>query len=129
MSDPRLRASSFLASFQAYKLGGGLYGPFHRVRNGTTQTAAVGQRQVDSGMLWGTTPRGGKGPTAQAYVGPLPPGQSGIEFVTPVRPQQANLPRGSGANWYWDDTAFTGKIVQNGTDYATIVIIVTRQVP
>jgi hypothetical protein len=129
VADPRLEIPSFLTSYLAYKLAVDMYGPFHRLRNPTTQTTSTDQKLIDSGMLWGTTPRGGKGPTAQAYFGPLPPGSSGIEFVTPVRPHQANLPNGHGANWYFDDTAFTGKIVQNNTDYAIITIIVTNQVP
>lgn len=129
MADPRLRNANFYTSYRAYRLGADMYGPFHRLRNSTTQTTSTDQKQIDSGMLWGTTPRGGKGPTAQAYFGPLPSGRSGIEFVTPVRPHQANLPNGHGANWYFDDTAFTGKIVQDNTDYASITIIVTSQVP
>lgn len=91
-------------------------GPLHRIRNNTTQTLSVDRKQIDTGMLWGTTPRGGKCPTAQAYVGPLPLGQSGIDFVTPVKPHQMNLPNGHGANWYFDDTVFAGKIMQDGTD-------------
>lgn len=46
-----------------------------------------------------------------------------------VKPHQMNLPNGFGANWYLDDTAFAGKITQNGTDYAAITIIVTGHVP
>jgi len=112
VADLRLRNPSFSASYRTYTRSVDMYGPFHRLRNSTTQTPNTDQKQIDSGMLWGTTPRGGKGPTAQAYFGPLPPGSSGIEFVTSTRPHQANLPNGHGANWYFDDTAFTGKIVQ-----------------
>jgi hypothetical protein len=129
VADPRLSHATFSISNKRYALGADVYGPFHRIRNPTTQTKVIDQKQIDSGMLWGTTPQGGKGPTAQAYVGPLPSRQSGIEFVTPVKPHQMNLPNGHGANWYFDDTAFTGKITQHGTDYAAITIIVTSHVP
>jgi hypothetical protein len=105
-----------------------MYGPFHRLRS-TTQSIGVDREQIDTGMLWGTTPRGGKGPTAQAYFGPLPTGQSAIEFATSVKPHHVNLPNGHGANWYFDDTAFVGKIRNTETDYAVITIIVTRHVP
>ena len=129
MADPRLTTRDFLLSYRRYTLGVDMHGPFHRIRNSTTQTLNHDQEQIDSGMLWGTTPRGGKCPTAQAYFGPLPPGQSGIEFVTSIMPHQANLPHGLGANWYFDDTAFTGKLTRGGRDYAVITIIVTSQVP
>lgn len=129
MADPRLSTPNFSSTYKRYTLGANMYGPFHRLRNNTTQTQKHDQLQIDTGMLWGTTPRGGKGPTAQAYFGPLPSGQSGIEFVTPVKPHQMNLPNHHGANWYFDDTAFTGKVTQNSTDYAAITIIVTRHLP
>lgn len=129
MADPRLGSPIFLASYGRYVVGVDMYGPFHRIRNSTTQQLHHDQQQIDTGMLWGATPRGGKCPTAQAYFGPLPSGQSGIEFVTSVKPHQLNLPNGLGANWYFDDTAFTGKITQNTKDYAAITIIITRHVP
>lgn len=125
MADPRLGNPIFSTSYAGYSRGADMYGPFHRIANTTTQTASVSQKQVDTGMLWGATPRGGKCPTAQAYFGPLPSGHSGIEFVTSVKPHEMYLPNGFGANWYLDDTAFTGKITQNGTEYAAITIIVT----
>ena len=77
-------------------------------------------------MLWGRVPRGGKCPTVQAYFGPLPPGVAGIEFVTPIRPQQVGLPAGFGANWYYDDTAFVGLLPVADVDYAVIPIVVTK---
>ena len=129
MADPRLTTTDFSISYGRYASGVDRYGPFHRVRNNSTQKPSHDQDQIDSGMLWGRTPRGGKCPTAQAYVGPLPTGQSGIEFMTSIKPHQTGLPNGQGANWYFDDTAFTGKITHNGQDYAVITIIVTRQVP
>lgn len=129
MGDQRLKTATFQASFARYALTKDMHGPFHRLENGTTQTAQIGQVMAETGMLWGATPRGGKCPTAQAYFGPLPAGQHGVEFVTSVRPYQENLPQGFGANWHLEDTAFTGKISRNGCDYAAIPIIVLRLKP
>jgi hypothetical protein len=129
VSDPRLGSSTFLISYRRYAPGADKYGPFHRVRNNRTQTLSTDQKQIDSGMLWGLTPQNGKCPTAQAYFGPLPQGQSGIEFETSVKPEQLNLPNGYGGNWYLDDTAFTGKVTEDNRDYAAITIIVTKHVP
>jgi hypothetical protein len=127
--DPRLLATTFQASLARYSVGNDVYGPFHRLRNATTQTRADDQKQMDSGVLWGRTPRGGKGPTAQAYVGALPAGASGVEFMTSIKPHQLGLPAGFGANWYYDDTAFTGLLNQDDAQFAVITIVVTRDVP
>ena len=80
-------------------------------------------------MLWGGIPRGGKCPTVQAYFGPLQPGQSGIEFVTATLPHQTGLPDGFGANWYLEDTAFTGSVTSALREFAAITIVVVRHNP
>lgn len=124
MADPRLAETLFrntLARYSGLPL-------FHRKRS-RTQQLPDDVLQITSGMLWGRLPRGGKCPTAQAYFGPLPPGVSGIEFVTPVHPQQTGLPAGFGANWYWSETAFTGALSVAGTEYAVIPVIVLRHQP
>jgi hypothetical protein len=56
-----------------------LYGPFFR-RFSETQTSATTVKQLLSGEIWGKTPRQGLSPTVQAFAGPLPAGETGIEF-------------------------------------------------
>ncbi|MBT2450453.1 RHS repeat protein [Streptomyces sp. ISL-43] len=64
-----------------------LYGPFHR-KGSPTQTMKDTQKVLNSGELWGQTPRNATQPAAQAHNGPLPhdavPG--GFEFYTSVKP-------------------------------------------
>lgn len=56
-----------------------LYGPFFR-RASTTQTADTTVKQLLSGEIWGKPPRWGISPAVQAFAGPLPDGEEGIEF-------------------------------------------------
>ena len=129
MPDSRLGAYTFRATLDRYrKRNPALIGPFYR-RRSPTQRLDHDTLQTSNGMLLGRTPRGGKGQTVQAYVGPLPAGESGIEFLTPVWPHQIGLPTNFGANWYFDDTAFTGRIYINDEPFAGIPIVVTRHVP
>lgn len=128
MSDPRLTNHLFRNGMTAYQGTTGLAGPFHRKRS-RSQTAADDLRQINSGMLWGDTPRGGKCPTAQAYFGPLQPHDNGVEFLTPILPQQTGLPNGFGANWYLDDTAFTGSVASGSSTFAAITIVVVKHQP
>jgi hypothetical protein len=64
---------------------------YHRLRS-STQTDDMAERQVESGEVWGRTPRWGNAPKVQAYVGPLPSGRAGIEFTTDVEPDSYGLP-------------------------------------
>jgi hypothetical protein len=128
LSDPRLATHPFQMSYSRYHATGSLAGPFHRKRS-PTQSLQDDQKLIDSGMLWGNTPQTGKCPTAQAYFGPLPSTERGVEFYTPILPAQTGLPPGFGANWYLDDTAFTGRTVSDGRTYAAITIVVVRHVP
>ncbi|MEW2545049.1 RHS repeat-associated core domain-containing protein [Streptomyces sp. NPDC047002] len=104
-----------------------LYGPFHR-KGSRTQGSAVAQMQIDSGELWGRTPRFAPRPTVQAYRGPLPPdAKSGsIEFYTTVKPKpQKNSIKGY-VEWeegYEDVRSF----LKDGDDWAAIPIIITAE--
>jgi hypothetical protein len=72
------------------------FGPFHRLRNATTQSEAVALLQVQSREIWGSAARWSYVPTVRAYVGPLPPHATGIEFMTPVPPSRV-----SNGNAFW----------------------------
>jgi hypothetical protein len=78
-------------------------GPFHRLES-PTQTSADAIEQVRSGEIWGRPARGSSIPCVKAYRNPLPSGQRGIQFTTPVAPQS-----GSGspieARWYHPHTS------------------------
>jgi hypothetical protein len=128
--DKRLSKTGFAATYSRYTKDMDHYGPFHRKRS-PTQSVADDTVQIESGMLWGRVPVGGKCPTAQAYAGPLPPGDHGIEFMTSVKPQQMNLPAKHGVAWYHEDTAHTGlyKRKEDGSEFAVITIVVTKHVP
>lgn len=69
----------------------GRYGPFHRLES-TSQTVATGQKQAETGELWGLPARGSDRPTVKAYRGPLPAGLAGIEFYTNVSPDDGTPP-------------------------------------
>lgn len=99
-----------------------LYGPFHRLGNKTTQTSDVAERMATSGELWGTYPRTGGGPTAQAHIGPLPPNaKSGsLEFYTTVNPKLHRY-----AEWE-EGMDGVSAFVHNDTEFAGIPIIVTE---
>jgi hypothetical protein len=69
---------------------------YHR-RETRTQTPDVARMQEESGEVWGTYNRdamGGRTPYASvdAYHGPLPSGQRGVEFETDVPPDPYSLP-------------------------------------
>ncbi|MEU2156765.1 RHS repeat-associated core domain-containing protein [Streptomyces sp. NPDC019396] len=104
-----------------------LYGPFHRLSHGSsTQTVAVRDMMVESGELWGTYPRTGGGPAAQAHIGPLPnsAGPGSVEFYTTVQPSAASSRTGYAA---WEAGRVNGvtEFTSGGKDWASIPIIVT----
>ncbi len=125
MIDPRFSKSSFNGSYDKHKSEAKLVGPFHRIRT-PIQTVALDELQIETGMLLGDVPWRGYCPTVQAYFGPLPPGEKGIEFFTTVLPQQTGLDDRQGANWLLADTAFTGLVHHEGREFAAITIVVTR---
>jgi hypothetical protein len=54
---------------------------FHR-KESPTQTPEVAKKMEESGELWGRAPQKSIFPKVQAYKGPLPAGEKGIEFTT-----------------------------------------------
>ncbi|WP_244888271.1 RHS repeat domain-containing protein [Streptomyces scopuliridis] len=104
-----------------------LYGPFHRLSS-PTQTADDARAIVESGELWGVTPRWGGNATAQAHRGPIPtnakPGS--LEFYTTVKPKpQGSTPPGY-ASWEADVEADVRSFTKDGDDWASIPIIITE---
>lgn len=68
-----------------------MFGPFHRVND----PPEVVRKILESGEIWGTTPRNvfqSAIPKVKAYAGPLPVGISGIEFETQVPPDEGGVP-------------------------------------
>jgi hypothetical protein len=96
---------------------------YHR-KQSRTQTPEVARMQVLSGEIWGSYNRdlvGGRSmfPSVDAFVGPLPDDEPGIEFVTDVPPDPNTRPRF--ARW----TGPRAGVWIEG-DYAKIKAVVTR---
>ncbi len=81
------------------------YGPFKRLAAERVQTPQTMRAQIESGELWGRTPRRGTGPAAQAHVGALRDDQLGFEFYVETPPESAWgthtewRPRADGTVW------------------------------
>mgnify|MGYP005857639167 CR=1 FL=1 len=73
-----------------------MHGPFHRLQS-PTQSSNVAELQVQSQQIWGKARRGSDIPQVQAYTGPLPEGEKGIEFITSTDPDK-DCPPGQ-ARW------------------------------
>lgn len=71
------------------------YGPFHR-KASPTQTDRDALLQALGGEIWGRTPRGSAWPKVQAYLGPLPLDEAGIEFYTAAEPDPGDHPTRAG---------------------------------
>ncbi|WP_269766171.1 RHS repeat-associated core domain-containing protein, partial [Burkholderia ubonensis] len=66
--------------------GKSLHGPFHRVESPTQPPERAAQQEA-TGMHTGTASHKGMGVVRiNAYDGPLPEGQRGLEFYTPAKP-------------------------------------------
>ena len=63
------------------------YGPFHRILS-PTQSNEVAKLQVESQEIWGRPRQGSDIPQVQAYSGPLPAGEKGIEFEAYIAPER-----------------------------------------
>ncbi|MFF0310148.1 RHS repeat-associated core domain-containing protein [Streptosporangium sp. NPDC004379] len=70
-----------------------LYGPFHRIMTPNQEPDFL-QRVLDSGELWGRSPRYSSFPQVQAYAGPLPASErhkrGSFTFYTEVRPDRGS---------------------------------------
>jgi hypothetical protein len=104
--------------------GGGStqHGPFHRLKNPTTQNDAVAYLQAQSGEIWGAVGRWSYIPTVRAYVGPLPPQAEGIEFTTSIAPSRIS---NRNVFWYQGDPG----VITNSKGFAVITVAITKKVP
>jgi hypothetical protein len=102
------------------------YGPFHRF-----QSKVDNQRMEESGMVGGKAPRniysGGR-PKVKAYVGPLPPGRTGIEFFSATPPSPQTPPRS--AEWPQGNPGVEdlGADPVDGEEIVGIRVMITRRV-
>jgi hypothetical protein len=96
-----------------------IFGPFHR-KELKFQTREDALKQVESGEIWGSTPKnGGMCPTVQAYPGNLSVDRRGIEFSTDIENQKGSCP--IEARWYLGITAeVEERFDECGNQYACI---------
>jgi hypothetical protein len=96
-----------------------IYGPFHRLTKADGQPADLLKALLGSGELWGKGYRGTPIPAVLAYFGALPDGASGVEFCSPVKPDQ---PYGPVAFWRGPPHG----LAQVDGDWAKIKVLVSR---
>ena len=102
--------------------GGMLHGPFHRLRNATTQSDAEALLQQQSQEIWGLAARWSNLRSVKAYVGSLPINAEGIEFMTPVAPSH-RCPY----NVFWYEGA--QGVLLNPQGYVVIAATIVKKVP
>lgn len=103
-----------------------IVGFFYR-RESNTQTSAVAVLQVQSGEVWGKTPRWGFEPTVQAYAGRLLAVDRGIEFTTETMPHPDGSPLE--ARWYLTQTPGVVLRKSGGEEFACIYANVENHQP
>ena len=91
---------------------------YHRLES-PTQTSEDAAEQARLGELWGGIPFGGAQPKVQAYRGPLPEANTGVEFTTDVEPDRGTPP----ARAHWSGPR-RGVLIEGG--YARIEISVLK---
>ena len=96
---------------------------YHR-KQSPSQPSSLGALQQRTGEIWGSYNRdmmGGRSPfpSVDAYVGPLPDGERGIEFTTDVPPDRDTPP------WFARWTGPRDGVIVEG-DYAKIKAKVIR---
>lgn len=97
------------------------HGPYHR-KQSRTQTKADADNQARGHTLLGRAARGSGMLSAKAYVGSLPAGQAGIEFLS-VTPRHGTHPYL--AFWY-EGNQDVWNVTHDGDAFAMIVIKVTK---
>ena len=102
------------------------HGTFHRLES-TTQTVADAIRQVNSGEIWGRTPRHGFTPTVQAYAGHISIARRGVQFDTHIEPHPTGSPLQ--AHWYLGKTAGVLERTEGHDTFAAIPAAVTNLQP
>lgn len=102
---------------------------YHRLENSNTQSKAVADMQVATGMVCGTGRRQAGGgispiPSAKAFFGPLPATEHGIEFTTNIPPtSKATF---QGMTCYWHQGSIGVKPHAEKDDYVCIPVTVTK---
>ena len=107
------------------------YGPFHRVKSPTqSDNVAYLQQQSSPQEIWGKARRGSDIPQVQAYTGPLPTNENGIEFITNVKPDDGSPP--GQARWTGPRNGVVVAVDNNssssgvGDDFAKIQVTITK---
>jgi len=93
-----------------------VYGPFRRLKNESTQDPGAAVAQLRQGELWGKP--FAIDPVVKAHAGILEAGEEGVEFWTPVRPDNAH-----GRRVYW---RYAGPHVKIDGDVAKLKVFITR---
>lgn len=98
------------------------HGPFHRLRNATTQSDDVADSQQRSQEIWGLAARWSNLRAVKAYCGLLPDGAEGIEFMTAVPPTRHGP---------YNAFCYEGSsgVSVNRDGFAVIKIRITKRVP
>jgi hypothetical protein len=78
--------------------------------------------QMSSGLVCGRAAWGSHIPSVKAYPGPLPPGESGIEFTTSVAPGRSTP---SMIKWYDGDPG----VISSAPGLACIPASIHKSVP
>ena len=98
---------------------------YHRLENQFTQSKALAYQQKASGRILGRAPNYGVKLCVKAFIGPMPDGFHGIEFITSVPHDMPNSTP-TRAYWYYPDTSGVGLVLLNDEDFARIPATVTR---
>ncbi len=99
------------------------YSVYHR-RESPTQTVADSILQTVSQSIWGSSGRMNFEPVVRAFVGPLPAGVPGVEFVTKVTPTSVSpAPGGQWALWYQSSPGVQSR---KSGDYAAIPVFLYK---
>jgi len=102
---------------------------YHRIANNNTQSKAVADMQVATGMVCGAGARqsgGGISPiaSAKAFFGPLPATERGIEFTTNIVPSSRQTMPGLPCYWHMGTMGVNPH--PRSSDYACIPVTVTK---
>lgn len=96
---------------------------YHRLQS-PSQSRRTAEQQRKSGEVWGRAPWGSDIPTDQAFVGPLPARETGVQFETDVEPSKIN-PLSLEVRWRLGDPGVMLRS-ENGEDFAAITVTVTK---
>jgi RHS repeat-associated protein len=100
------------------------YAIYHREKS-TSQTDTDSLMQTISQEIWGGEGLYNFSPTVRAFVGPLPKGVPGIEFMTNIKPSDIT-PGAQGGTWALWRQGSPGVQSRLGGDYASIKVILYK---